>query len=159
AGKPSRLPEITYMLKSSIATALREGYLAVRRRRVAVYHPSLALELSDAPSGMLPVGAWPLSLGPTSSNRETLPGMRNHAIAQTRDAEELGVSGVTTRPSTPRARGPVRWWRVTLAASSFFFFGLGGALLGWLVLPLVWLVGGGSLSARRLRCQRTVQYA
>ena len=85
--------------------------------------------------------------------------MGNHAIAQTRDAEELAASRVRSRSLGPRARGPVRWWRVTLAGSSFFFFGLGGALLGWLVLPLVWLVGGGSRSERRLRCQRTVQFA
>ena len=77
-------------------------------------------------------------------------------VGRTMGASELEQVGVGVE--LPRARGVVRWLRVGLAASSFFFFGLGGALLGYTVLPWLWLMGG-SPSQRRHRCQRVVRRA
>lgn len=61
-------------------------------------------------------------------------------------------------PPYPLATG-WRWVvRLSLATSSFAFFGLGACVLSWIVLPVVWLCGA-PLPARRRRCQRMVGHA
>ncbi len=49
-----------------------------------------------------------------------------------------------------------RWVRSGLVGAAFVVFYCGGGVLGWSVLPLVWLLGPGPSEVRARRCRRWV---